>query len=273
MALAKRSTRKTVTASALLALSVVVCLVAGSASAGVIGVHPVLDASNGRLYVPLTPGYSGTLADPAPDGGQTGLTREKVKLAEGDKTEGAVSFMLHFALTGHVAPDFDIIADSASLLLNLEDMDFQPVDGGGARMYEWMELTVLAEVADSTPTADGPVLGAVGGLLIDEQNYGNFRDDGFAKTNNRRTIYTLSMADDLGVTAEELAVIEDNLEFSLLVTIGSYVERTKKGRGSYRNTNEQLGNSFEFATVAVPEPAALSLLVLTAPVLLLRRRH
>ncbi len=221
--------------------------VSSSAVAGISGGNPELDASGGKLYVPMTPGNSGQLGDQGAVGG-VGQAREKIKLTQGQETEGAVSFLLNFDLSGQVAPDQDILSDSASLILRMQDMDFKPIQAAGAELYEWMSLTLVPNVGDETAVTAN-ALGDGGGFVIDGANYGDYRDDGFGATNNSLSIYTLSLVDDLGVTDDQLAAIEQDMEFSLLVTIGSHITRTSRGGGTYRSTSESLANSFEFATV------------------------
>jgi hypothetical protein len=244
---------------------------AGAAQASVItGTNAALQAAHGKFLIPLKAEDSGTLGDPWPNNPRKHIGRnaDKVRLAQGQGSTGSLSFILDFDLTGQIPEGQTIEQDSATILLNLYDVDLRHVVNRMREFWETMDVTFM--------NMDDPV-GAPGlfTLHITKDNYGDFGDfpAGGANLTDRKTVtYSFNLADDLQVAPADFDQIVQDGGFRLQLAFTANIDRIGRGRGSYINTKEALTNTFQFVEVAVPEPAVITLLGVGAVALLRRRR-
>ena len=239
------------------------------AEAAVIGLNDDLGALGGQIFIPLQPAASGTLNQPWPSNStqRVGVDPDRIKLPGRQGTSGFVTFDLIFDLTGQFGEQMVIEPDSASLILLARDIDFRPVALSGATYAETLAMTFMRD--DGTRSATT--------LTLNRDSYVGFRDDfdptGQYQTNQFQATYTINLQDDLGVTSEDFDQMMEDLAFRLSVTLGAELDSTIAGGREYRNTQEMFANSFEFAQVAIPEPASAALLACGAVAMALRRRR
>jgi len=228
------------------------------------GTNSILDGNGGSLYIPQMPGTSGELGDPLPgSSNRVGLDKDAINVSQGDVSQGWVRFILTYNIP--YQPTADEWIEGGVLELTLNDLDFNPVDAIGRNFRESMELTFLLNATD-TP---GPV-----DITLDSNNYHVFSDlDPGDATDGRRTVYSLDLGTDLGVTKPDFEAMETDLEFGILMTVRSRTERIAPGGRKYNNTLEKLNENIAALVINGPEPVTGVLLAVGALGMLRRRRR
>ncbi|MCK4602749.1 MAG: hypothetical protein KAU28_09800, partial [Phycisphaerae bacterium] len=173
--------------------------------ASITGTNPVLTASGGSLFIPLTPAASGTLATGGPGWSSDSATVSGV----GGTSSGFVSFVLSFDLSSELGPGEIVEPITSNLVLTFDDMDFKPDPIGPTLLQEIMALTFLRDATDAPGAVD---------LVMNNLNYGLYRPDGFGETDNTTVSYLLNMLLDLGLSNADFDDMNADKEFGLYVT-------------------------------------------------------
>jgi hypothetical protein len=266
-------------------VSLATLAIAIPASGAVItGQNDLLNSKKGKVYIPnsqLNSGLLGQNYSATPDfkAGRVGMNQSGIRLSgSGTTSSGDMTFMLRFSLPtvleGAIAKGQE---DKANILLTLGDLDFRPVVNKVLRYTETLDLTLVMDPDNfEMSNEDTP------DLTIDSSNYGNFRPglkvgtgkkDNFGPTNGKKITYTINLLGDLGMSADELASINETREFGILVTLHSTSERLRNGSAKYKNTSESFAGNFQYvAGQGVPEPLTLGLLAAGSLMVLKRRR-
>ena len=244
------------------------CLVAGQAQGSIIsGENAVLQSAHGKVLIPLSDGASGALGDHWLTNPRRHVGRDvdSVRIAQGASSGGSVSFFLDFDLTGQFGEGGTIEQETATMLLTVVDLDLRHVVGGKQTYWETMDLTFMN-------MGDSVVDPGLSTLQVTQANYGDFRDDGAGLTDRKAVTYSLGLANDLNVAQADFDEMMADRSFRLLVTLNTHVERTGRGRGTYKNTRESFGGNFQFAQAYIPEPTVMAILAAGGIGLALRRR-
>ena len=231
-----------------------------------IGTNPILDnETGGDLFIPFQTSQSGTLGDSVGGGDRVGMQSDSVTLSNSNPTSsGNVAFDMVFDITLDMGGATEINQNSASILLNLTDIDFKTTNYNRWDFREWITLDFMRD-------PNGATFGST--VTLDETNYWDY--SGLApnhETNNLEIVYTISLRDDFGLTNDDFANIEGDKVFALGITMYSDLAYTGPSDRSTspNNTSESIGNRVE--VVGVPEPTSMVMLAVGS-VALLRRRN
>jgi hypothetical protein len=242
----------------------------GARGATVAGFNPELSGAGGELFIPLTPGASGTLGDPLGGGEHVGLDSDAMTLSVlNPDSAGRVRLLLEFDLSSVLSDPLDVIdsAGPTDLVFSFDDLDFkaQTVINGG-RVVEFKETMSLWFLEDA-----GMTPGPTPDLVIGGGNYLTYRSSpSGSATNGVETVYTVALA-DLGVF--DTSGISGDREFGLVVELGSETTSTGLGLTTLPNTAESVAVDFVFNTATVPEPATMAFVGLGGLIALLARRR
>jgi len=258
----------------------------GYATGAVFGANEDMKAKKGKIYIPLQEARSGMLGEYLTPKLRAGMKSDKIRLSgEGDFVEGYVSFVLRFNLKlqsglpetfgdlDDLEADNFVNPETASFELKVKNIDFLPVRRAGLFYYETIELTFLENATDPIDGIGAP------DLVLDDTNYGFYRDDGFGRTYKKKVNYTINLVEDMGLSPDsEFVAMMDDLEFGVLVTLRSHSERTKRGSKKYRSQKAISGLDLEFAPGPafgpfVPEPATSAIMGSCMLVFALRRKQ
>jgi len=263
-------------------LKLTICFVALLLAAG--GVFParatgeLVTGTNPHLpgvFIPLKPATSGTLGDLVGGVGPklVGKSSDSLSLSAfpGSST-GYVDLMMNFDLSAVLTGPLTMLG--GTLNMTFDDLDFMVISGPRDDFREMIELQVYI---------DGSPAGTP--LFVDKDNY--WSPDYNATiggtpvagspfvTNNKEVTYEFDLGAPnpagLGLLPADFAAISALKELDLKVTLFCETVHTTTATTSFRNSVENVEGVLD--VVAVPEPAAASMLAIGALMFAARKRR
>lgn len=248
-----------------MAVIAVLAMAAGvsqSQAAVVAGKNTISDSRKGKLYIPAHSSVSGCLGQTCANGKCVGMRPDRVSLSGAGESCGGwadITFNYELPLRPETAQ-----FDQAKILIDVTDLDFRgQVIRGNSVLHERIEFYFLPDGGQPVGPPD---------FVLHDGNYGYFRPDSFLGTDKKKVTYSIPLS-ALGLTAEDIADVYADQGFSILMCVESDVTHYGTVRTTFSNTVDVLKTGFDYEPEVVPEPATVGLILLGAPLLILRRRR